>query len=139
MKEAFETGRGKIILRAKVSIETEKNGKQNIIITEIPYQVNKVTLIENIAQLVRDKKVEEISDINDESDRDGMSIVIGLKRDANPHVIMNNLYKHTQMQTTFGVIMLALVDGVPKVLNLKGDDGAFYQTQTECDCQKIKI
>jgi DNA gyrase subunit A len=119
VKEAFETGRGKIILRAKVSIETEKNGKQNIIITEIPYQVNKVTLIENIAHLVREKRVEDISDINDESDRDGMRIVIGLRRDANAHVIMNNLYKHTQMQTTFGVIMLALVDGVPKVLTLK--------------------
>ncbi len=119
VKEAFETGRGKIILRAKVSIETEKNGKQNIIISEIPYQVNKVTLIENIAQLVRDKKIDDISDINDESDRDGMRIVIGLKRDANPHVIVNNLYKHTQMQTTFGVIMLALVDGIPRVLNLK--------------------
>lgn len=119
VKEAFETGRGKIILRAKVSIETEKNGKQNIIISEIPYQVNKVSLIENIAQLVRDKKVEEISDINDESDRDGMRIVVGLKRDANAHVIVNNLYKHTQMSVTFGVIMLALVDGIPRVLNLK--------------------
>lgn len=119
VKEAFETGRGKIILRAKVSIETEKNGKQNIIITEIPYQVNKVTLIENIANLVREKRVEDISDINDESDRDGMRIVIGLRRDANAHVIMNKLYKFTQMQTTFGVIMLALVDGVPKVLTLK--------------------
>lgn len=116
---AFETGRGKIILRAKASIETEKNGKQNIIITEIPYQVNKVSLIENIAQLVRDKKIDEISDINDESDRDGMRIVIGLKRDANPHVVINNLYKHTQMQVTFGVIMLSLVDGIPRVLNLK--------------------
>ncbi|MFZ1320055.1 MAG: DNA gyrase subunit A [Ignavibacteria bacterium] len=117
--DAYETGRGKIILRAKVSIEVEKNGKQNIIISEIPYQVNKVSLIENIAQLVRDKKVEDISDINDESDRDGMRIVIGLKRDGNPQVIVNNLYKHTQMQTTFGTIMLALVDGIPKVLNLK--------------------
>ena len=119
VKDAFETGRGKIIIRAKVSIESEKNGKQNIIINEIPYQVNKVSLIENIAQLVRDKKVEEISDINDESDRDGMRIVIGLKRDANPHVIVNNLYKHTQMSVTFGVIMLALVDGIPRILNLK--------------------
>ncbi|MEO8666833.1 MAG: DNA gyrase subunit A, partial [Ignavibacteria bacterium] len=119
VKEAFETGRGKIILRAKASIEVEKNGKQNIIITEIPFQVNKVTLIENIAHLVRDKKIEDISDINDESDRDGMRIVIGLKREANAHVIINNLYKHTQMSVTFGVIMLALVDGVPRVLNLK--------------------
>ncbi len=119
VREAYETGRGKIIMRAKASIETEKNGRQSIIITEIPYQVNKVTLIENIAQLVRDKKIEDIAEINDESDRDGMRILIGLKRDANPHVIINNLYKHTQMQTTFGVIMLALVEGVPKVLNLK--------------------
>lgn len=119
VREAYETGRGKIIMRAKASIETEKNGRQNIIITEIPYQVNKITLIENIAQLVRDKKVDDISEINDESDRDGMRIVIGLKRDANPHVIINNLYKHTQMQTTFGVILLALVDGIPRILNLK--------------------
>lgn len=119
VREAYETGRGKIILRAKASIETEKNGRQSIIITEIPYQVNKVTLIESIAQLVRDKKVDDIAEINDESDRDGMRIVIGLKRDANPHVIINNLYKHTQMQTTFGVIMLALVEGVPRILNLK--------------------
>lgn len=119
VESAYETGRGKIILRAKASIETEKNGKQNIIINEIPYQVNKVSLIENIAQLVRDKKVDEISDINDESDRDGMRIVVGLKRDANPHVIMNKLYKHTQMQVTFGVIMLSLVDGIPRVLDLK--------------------
>jgi DNA gyrase subunit A len=119
VREAYETGRGKVILRAKASIETEKNGRQNIVITEIPYQVNKVSLIENIAQLVRDKKIEDISEINDESDRDGMRILIGLKRDANPHVIINNLYKHTQMQTTFGVIMLALVEGIPKVLNLK--------------------
>lgn len=119
VKEAFETGRGKIILRAKASIETEKNGRQNIIISEIPYQVNKVSLIENIAQLVRDKKVDDISEVNDESDRDGMRIVIGLRRDANAHVIMNNLFKHTQMQITFGVIMLALVDGIPRILNLK--------------------
>jgi DNA gyrase subunit A len=117
--DAFETGRGKIILQAKVNIEPDRNGKQNIIITELPYQVNKATLIENIAQLVRDKKLEDIAAINDESDRDGMRVVIGLKRDANPNVIVNNLYKHTQMRVTFGVITLALVDGVPKVLNLK--------------------
>ncbi len=117
--EAYETGRGKIILRARASIEREKNNKQNILITEIPYQVNKAGLIENIAKLVRDKKIDDISTMNDESDRDGMRIVIGLKRDANPHVILNNLFKHTQMQTTFGVITLALVNGVPKILNLK--------------------
>lgn len=117
--DAFETGRGKIILQAKLNIEPDRNGKQNIIITELPYQVNKATLIESIAQLVREKKIEDIAAINDESDRDGMRIVIGLKRDANPNVIVNNLYKHTQMRVTFGIITLALVDGVPKVLTLK--------------------
>jgi DNA gyrase subunit A len=117
--EAYNTGRGKVNLRAVASIEVEKNGRQNIIISQLPYQVNKVTLIENIADLVRDKKIEDISSVNDESDRDGMRIVIGLKRDANANVIMNNLYKHTQMSITFGIIMLALVDGIPKVLNLK--------------------
>ena len=116
--DAYETGRGKVILQAKVSIEPDRN-KQNIIVTELPYQVNKATLIENIAQLVRDKKIDDIASINDESDKDGMRIVIGLKRDANPNVIVNNLYKHTQMRLTFGIISLALVDGVPRVLNLK--------------------
>lgn len=119
VKQAYETGRGKIILRAKAGIETEKNGRQNIIISEIPYQVNKATLIEAIAELVKDRKIEDISSVNDESDRDGMRIVIGLKREANAQVIMNKLYKYTQMQTTFGVIMLSLVDGVPKVLPIK--------------------
>ncbi len=117
--ESYETGRGKLILQAKASIEPDRNGKQNIVITELPYQVNKASLIETIAQLVRDKKIEDIASINDESDRDGMRIVIGLKRDANQNVIMNNLYKHTQMRVTFGIINLALVDGVPRVLNLK--------------------
>ncbi len=119
VKEAYETGRGRLILRAKASIETEKNNRQNIIVTELPYQVNKATLIENIAHLVRDKKLEDISSINDESDRDGMRIVVGLKRDANAHVVINNLYKHTAMQVTFGIISLALVNGIPKVLTLK--------------------
>jgi DNA gyrase subunit A len=119
VKQAYETGRGKIILRAKAGIETEKNGRQNIIISEIPYQVNKATLIEAIAELVKDRKIEDIASVNDESDRDGMRIVIGLKREANAQVIMNKLYKYTQMQTTFGVIMLSLVDGVPKVLPIK--------------------
>ncbi len=117
--EAYTTGKGKIILRAKASIETERSGKQNIIITEIPYQVNKASLIESIATLAREKKIEDISSINDESDRDGMRIVVGLKRDGNPHIVLNNLFKHTQMQVTFGVINLALVDGVPRILNLK--------------------
>ncbi|MCX7834156.1 MAG: DNA gyrase subunit A [Ignavibacteria bacterium] len=117
--EAYTTGKGKIILRAKASIETERSGRQNIIITEIPYQVNKASLIESIAELAREKKIDDIASINDESDRDGMRIVIGLKRDGNPHIVLNNLFKHTQMQVTFGVINLALVDGVPKILNLK--------------------
>ncbi len=119
VREAYETGRGKLILRAQASIESEKGGKQNIIVTELPYQVNKASLIETIVQLVRDKKIEDIASINDESDRDGMRIVIGLKRDGNPHVVLNNLFKHTQMQTTFGIIMLALVEGIPRVLTLK--------------------
>lgn len=119
VKEAYATGRGKIILRAKAAIETEKNGRQSIIISEIPYQVNKATLIEAIANLVKERKVEDIATVNDESDRDGMRIVIGLKREANAQVIMNKLYKFTQMQITFGVIMLSLVEGVPRVLPLK--------------------
>lgn len=119
VKEAFLTGRGRIVLRAKANIETLKNDRENIIITEIPYQVNKATLIEKIADLVREGKITEISNIRDESDRDGMRVVIELKRDAQPAVVLNQLFKHTQMQVTFGVIMLSLVHGVPKVLNLQ--------------------
>lgn len=119
VREAYKTGRGKIIIRAKAKIETGKNEKQSIIITEIPYQVNKSSLIEKIADLVHEKKIDDIADIRDESDREGLRIVIDLKRDANAEVVLNNLYKHTQMQTTFGIIMLALVDGRPKVLTLK--------------------
>lgn len=118
VKEAYKTGRGRIVVRAKANIETGKNERQSIVVTDIPYQVNKSVLIEKIAELVHDKKIEDISDIRDESDRDGLRIVIELKRDANAEVILNNLYKHTQMQTTFGVIMLALVDGRPQVLTL---------------------
>ncbi len=117
--EYFTTGRGKLILRANAKIESLKSGKDAIIITEIPYQVNKKNLIEKIAELVRTKKLEGISELRDESDRDGIRIVIGLKRDENAYVILNQLYKHTQMQVTFGVIMLALVDNQPKILNLK--------------------
>ncbi len=118
--ECYETGRGRILMRARAQVEeTESSGKTQIVITEIPFQVNKSRLIEQIVQLVRNKKVSEIADLRDESDRDGMRIVVILKRDANPSVLLNRLYKHTQMQTTFGAIMLALVDGVPKVLNLK--------------------
>ncbi|MBT3254244.1 MAG: DNA gyrase subunit A [Candidatus Marinimicrobia bacterium] len=119
IKDAYETGRGKITVRARASIEERKNGRYSLVITEIPYQVNKSSLIEKIVMLVRTKKVEGISDIRDESDKDGIRLVIELKRDVVPEVLLNLLYKHTQMQDTFGVIMLALVDGLPKVLTLK--------------------
>ena len=118
IRAAYETGKGKIVVRAKAEIE-EENGRNRIVVTEIPYQVNKAKLIENIADLVKDKKITGISDLRDESDREGMRIVIELKRDANPNVILNLLFKNTKMQDTFGVIMLALVDNEPKVLNLK--------------------
>ncbi len=119
IKEAYETGRGKVIMRARVNIEEQKNGRYNLIITEIPYQVNKTTLIEKIVDLVKTKKVEGISDLRDESDKDGIRLVIELKRDIIPEVILNLLYKHSQLQETFGVIMLALVDGLPRILTLK--------------------
>ena len=119
IKAAYKTGRGKITVRAVAEIEESKKGRYRIVATEIPYQVNKASLIEKIAEYVRDKKIEGISDLRDESDKDGMRIVIELKRDANPNVVLNNLYKYTQFQTTFGVIMLALVNGEPKILNLK--------------------
>ncbi len=119
VKSAYTTGRGRIVLRARANIETLKNDRENIIITELPYQVNKANLIEKIADLVRTSKITEISNLRDESDRDGMRVVVELKRDAQPAVVLNQLFKHTQMQTTFGVIMLALVNGIPKVMQLK--------------------
>ena len=119
IKQAYRTGRGRIRLRAVAEIEENVKGRNRIIVTEIPYQVNKSNLIQKIAEYVRDKKLDGISDLRDESDRDGLRIVIELKRDAIPKVVLNNLYKLTQMQVTFGIIMLALVDGEPKVLNLK--------------------
>lgn len=118
INEAYRTGRGKVRVRAVTNIETLPNGKSEIIVTELPYMVNKARLIETIASLVRDKKIDGITNINDHSSREGMRICIELRRDANANVILNQLYKHTQMQDTFGVIMLALVDGQPKVLNL---------------------
>lgn len=118
IRSAYETGKGKVIVRAKAEIE-EENNRNKIIVTEIPYQVNKAKLIENIAELVKDKRINGISDLRDESDREGMRIVIELKRDANPNVVLNLLYKHTKMQDTFGVTMLALVDNQPQILNLK--------------------
>ncbi|WP_053955131.1 DNA gyrase subunit A [Inediibacterium massiliense] len=118
IKEAYRTGQGKVIVRGKAEIEQTNKGKNQIIVTEIPYQVNKARLIEKIAELVRDKKIEGISDLRDESDRKGMRIVIELKRDANANVVLNKLYKHTQLQDTFSIIMIALVDNEPKILNL---------------------
>ncbi len=119
VKDAYTTGRGRVVVRAKANTETLKNGRENIIISELPYQVNKANLIEKMADLVRAGKLSDISNIRDESDRDGMRVVIELKRDAQPAVVLNQLFMHTQMQTTFGVIMLALVNGAPKVLTLK--------------------
>jgi DNA gyrase subunit A len=138
VKEAYRTGRGRIIVRAKATIETGRGERQSIVVTEIPYQVNKASLIEKIADLVRDKKIEDISDIRDESDRDGMRMVIELKRDANAPVVLNNLYKHTQMQTTFGVISLALVEGRPQVLTLRQIIDHFIKHRNEVIVRRAK-
>ncbi|WP_027399618.1 DNA gyrase subunit A [Anaerovorax odorimutans] len=119
VKEAYRTGQGKVKVRAKVEFEETSKGKTQIVFTEIPYQVNKSRVIEKIAELVRDKRLEHIADIRDESDRNGMRIVIELKKDANPQITLNRLYKHTQLQDTYSIIMIALVDGQPKILNLK--------------------
>ncbi len=119
VKEAYETGRGKVTLRARANTEELRGGREQIVVTEIPYQVNKSTLVQKIAELVRDEKITEISEVRDESDREGMRLVIILKRSANAGVVLNQLYKYTQMQTTFGIINLALVQGRPKVMHLK--------------------
>lgn len=118
IRKAFRTGRGSIQLRAKTRMEEAGNGKMRIIVEELPYQVNKARLVEKIAELVRDKKIDGITDLRDESDRNGMRVVIELRRDVNPRIVLNNLYKHTSLQTSFGVNMLALVHGQPQVLNL---------------------
>ena len=119
LRQAYETGRGKIKMRAKAHIETSKNGKDSIVITEVPFQTNKANLVEKIADLVGMKKIEGIRDLRDESDKDGIRVVIETKRDVVPEVILNQLYQFTQLQDTFGIILLALVDGVPKVMSLK--------------------
>jgi DNA gyrase subunit A len=119
IKHAYATGRGRVLIRAKVEFEETHNGRTQILVTELPYQVNKSTLQERIAELVRDKKIEGIAAMQDESDRKGMRLVIEVKRDANPHTVLNHLYKHTSMQTAFGFNMLALVDGQPQLLPLK--------------------
>ena len=119
IRDAYTTGRGSVKMRAKAHVETMSNGKPRIVVTELPYQVNKARLIEKIADLARDKQIEGITDLRDESDRNGMSIVIELRKDVNPDIMLNQLYKHTQLQETFGVIMLALVDNQPRILTLK--------------------
>ena len=139
VKDAYTTGRGRIIVRARATIETGKGDRQRIIITELPYQVNKASLIIKIAELVSDKKLEDISDVRDESDRDGLRVVVELKREANAEVVLNNLYKHTQMQTTFGVIMLALVDGHPKVLQLRELIRYFIEHRNEVIVRRTKF
>ena len=137
--EAYRTGRGKVKVRARAVIEELPKGKQQIVVTEIPYQVNKAKLVERIAELVKDKKVEGISDLRDESNRNGMRIVIELKRDVNANILLNNLYKHSQMEETFSVIMLALVNGQPKVLNLKQILYHYVQHQKDVVTRRTKF
>ena len=139
IRDAYLTGRGKVVVRGKVSVETAKNGKESIIVSELPYEVNKATLIEKIAELVKDKKIDNISDLRDESDRDGMRMVIDLKRDSDPRVTINQLYQHTQLQNSFGIIMLALVDGVPKVLNLKQILAEFVKFRVDVVTRRTKF
>ena len=138
INQAYRTGRGKIKVRAVTDIEAMANGKQRIIVTELPYMVNKARLIEKIASLVREKKVEGITELRDESDRSGMRICIELKRDANANVILNQLFKHTQLQDTFGVIMLALVNNEPKVLNLMEMLGYYLKHQEDVVTRRTK-
>jgi DNA gyrase subunit A len=139
VREAYTSGRGRIVVRARANIETGKGERQSIVVTELPYQVNKANLIEKVADMVNDKKLEDIADIRDESDRDGLRIVLDLKRDANPEIVLNNLYRHTQMQTTFGVIMLALVDGRPKVLMLRDLIQLFIEHRNDVVVRRSKF
>ncbi|MFP4042226.1 MAG: DNA gyrase subunit A [Bacteroidales bacterium] len=138
VREAYRTGRGKIDIRAKAEIETDQNGKEKIIVTEIPYQVNKSELIKRTAELVNDKKIEGISNVNDESDRDGMRIVYELKRDAVPNIVLNKLYKHTQLQTSFNVNNIALVNGRPRLLNLQDLIRKFVEHRHEVVIRRTK-
>lgn len=138
-REAYETGRGTIRMRARAQIETALNGKSSIIVTEIPFQVNKARLIESIAELARERKIDGIADLRDESDRSGMRIVIELRRDANPSVVLNQLYKHTQMEASFGVIMLVLVNGEPKVINLKETLYYYIEHQKEVVTRRTRF
>ena len=119
IRNAYATGRGRVTMQARMELEESRAGRYQIVVTELPYQVNKANLLERIADLVRDKRIEGISDLRDESDRTGMRIVIELKRDASAQVVLNQLYKLTQMQESFGVNLLAIVEGRPKLLNLR--------------------
>lgn len=138
IEQAYRTGRGKIKVRAVTDIEPMQNGKNRIVVTELPYMVNKARLIEKIADLVHDRKVDGITDLRDESNREGMRVCIELRRDVNPNVVLNQLYKHTQMQDTFGVIMLSLVKNEPKVLNLKDMMGYYLRHQEEVVARRTK-
>ncbi len=138
INEAYETGRGSLRVRARAQTEQMKGNRQAVVITELPYQVNKATLLETIARLVQAKTVEGISDLRDESDKDGMRIVIELKREANEQVVLNQLYKHTQLETTFGVIMLALVDGRPRLMGLKPMLSRFIEHRVEVVTRRTK-
>ena len=129
--EAYHTGRGRIYVRARIEMEEMDSGRQRIVVTELPYQVNKARLLEKIAELVKEKKIEGISELRDESDKDGMRMVIELKRGEVPEVLLNNLYKQTQMQSVFGINMVALLDGQPKLLNLKQMLEAFIRSQAD--------
>jgi len=139
INSAYMTGRGRIVMRGRANIEEDDNGKQKIIITDLPYQVNKANLVEKIADLVREKKLEGISDLRDESDKDGNRVVIECKRDAIAEIILNNLYKLTSLQDTFGVIMLALVNGIPKIMNLKEVLGHFLDFRREVIIKRTKF
>ena len=139
IQEAYYTGKGKVIVRAKVDIEEKPNGRSAILVREIPYQVNKLNLINKIVELIKDKKIEGISDLRDESDREGMRIVIELKKDYEPQVLLNYLYKHSQMQTTFSINMLALVNGQPRVLNLKEMIEYFIKHRLEVIVRRTKF
>jgi DNA gyrase subunit A len=138
IRNAYRTGRGRAVIRSKASVEEMKNGKSSIIVTEIPYQINKSKMLENIAALVRNKRIEGITDLRDESNREGIRIVIELRRDVNPNIILNKLYKHTQLQTTFSMISIALVNNEPKVLNLYEILDAYINHQKEVETRKTK-
>jgi DNA gyrase subunit A len=139
IRDAYTTGRGSVRMRARAQIETLSGGRNRIVVTEIPYQVNKSRLIENIAELVRDKKIDGITDLRDESDREGMRIVIDVRRDSNANIILNQLYRHTQMQSTFGVIMLVLVNGEPKILDLKSMIHYYVEHQEEVVVRRTRF